>query len=164
VSDEDEMESDKESKDDKSSSESDSDSEELMGSAGMSDSPKDTELELDSLGMIALEGETSSGMIERAVDVLDLLEVWQPLMPRDSTEQEAHAVTHSDTNKVPGPSTSSSEIASEITLGRRERRKRKVVDIGGLDDCLCGSRAEPTADNVIQCKRVGCENLCVKPF
>lgn len=79
MSDEDEMESDKESKDDKSSSESDLDSEELMGSTGMSDSPKDTELELDSLGMIALEGETSSGMIERAVDVLD------PATPRSTS-------------------------------------------------------------------------------
>lgn len=43
-----------------------------------------------------------SRVIERAVDVLqgqtvDLSEVWQPLTPRDSTEQDVHAVTHSDT-------------------------------------------------------------------
>lgn len=66
MSDEDEVESEGES-----SSESDSDSEELMGSAETSDFPKDTELALDNLGMLALEGETSSGgVIEKAVDVL----------------------------------------------------------------------------------------------
>ena len=79
----------------------------------------------------------------------------------DSMEQKTQAVTHSDTNKVPRPSTSDSEIVSEETLGRRERRKRRVVDIGGLDDCLCVSRAEPTANNVIRCKRVGCETVWV---
>ena len=42
-----------------------------VGSAETSDFPKDTELELDSLGTIALEGGTSSGgAIERAVDVV----------------------------------------------------------------------------------------------
>ena len=42
-----------------------------MGSAETSDFPNDTELELDSLGTIALEGGTSSGGgIEGAVDVL----------------------------------------------------------------------------------------------
>ena len=42
-----------------------------VGSAEKSDFPKDTELELNSLGMIALEGGTSSsGTIERAVDML----------------------------------------------------------------------------------------------
>ena len=40
-----------------------------MGSAETSDFLEDTELELDSLGTIALEGGTSSGgAIERAVD------------------------------------------------------------------------------------------------
>ena len=42
-----------------------------VGSAETSDFPKDTELELDSLGTIALGGGTSSGgAIERAVDVV----------------------------------------------------------------------------------------------
>ena len=42
-----------------------------VGSAETSDFPKDTELEFDSLGTIALEGGTSSsGAIERAVDVV----------------------------------------------------------------------------------------------
>ena len=54
-----------------------------------------------------------------------------------------------------------SEIVSEEMLGRHERRKRKVVDIGELEDCLCGSRAEPTTNNVIRCKRVGCETVWV---
>ena len=76
-------------------------------------------------------------------------------------EQKTQAVTHSDTNEVPRPSTSDSEIVNEETLGRRERQKRKVVDIAGLDDCLCGSRAEPTANNVIRCKRVGSETVWV---
>ena len=54
-----------------SSSESNSDSEELVGSAETADFSKDTELEFDSVGMIALEGGTSSGgVIKRAVDVL----------------------------------------------------------------------------------------------
>ncbi|KAF8877308.1 hypothetical protein CPB84DRAFT_1688818, partial [Gymnopilus junonius] len=26
-----------------------------------------------------------------------------------------------------------------------------------LDDCLCGLRVDPTADDVIECKRPGCE-------
>ena len=80
---------------------------------------------------------------------------------RDFMERKTHSVIHSDTNEVPRPSTSDSDIVSEEPLGRRERRKRKVVDIGGLDDCLCGSRAEPTANNVIRCKRVGCETVWV---
>ncbi|EDR03508.1 uncharacterized protein LACBIDRAFT_331543 [Laccaria bicolor S238N-H82] len=181
VSDEDEVESEGES-----SSESESDSEELMGSAETSDFPKDTELALDNLGMLALEGETSSGgVIEKAVDVLqgpntvDLatsrstsvdnfqhipVEQGHVNSPRESMQQEAHAATHSDTNEVPSrPSTSSSEIVSQETVGRRERRKRKIVDIGGLDDCLSGSRAEPTANNVIQCKRIGCETVWAAP-
>ena len=42
-----------------------------MGSAETSDFLEDTELELDSLGTIALEGGTSSGgAIERAVDMV----------------------------------------------------------------------------------------------
>ena len=42
-----------------------------MGSAKTADFPKDTELELDNVGTIALDGGTSSGgVIERAVDVL----------------------------------------------------------------------------------------------
>ena len=53
------------------------------------------------------------------------------------------------------------EIISEEMLGRRERRRRKVVDIGRLEDCLCGSRAEPTANNVIRCKGVRCETVWV---
>ena len=54
-----------------SSPESNSDSKELVGSAETADFSKDTELELDSVGMIALEGGThSGGMIERAVDLL----------------------------------------------------------------------------------------------
>ena len=44
-----------------------------------------------------------------------------------------------------------SEIVSEETLGQCERWKHKVVDIGWLDNCLCGSQAELTANNVIQC-------------
>ena len=41
------------------------------GSTEMADFPKDTELELDSVGTIVLEGGTSSsGVIERAVDEL----------------------------------------------------------------------------------------------
>jgi hypothetical protein len=55
------------------------------------------------------------------------------------------------------PSTSTLQIAGDETTGRRERRKWKIVDIGGLDDCLCGSRAVSTGEGVIQCKRVGCE-------
>ena len=43
----------------------------VVGSAETTDFPKDTELELDSVGTIALEGGTSSsGVIERAVDEL----------------------------------------------------------------------------------------------
>ena len=66
VSDEDnEVGSDKEFKEDESSSEFDSDSTEFVAAL------KHWILELDSLGMIALEGGTSSGgRIEGAVDVL----------------------------------------------------------------------------------------------
>ena len=80
-------------------------------------------------------------------------------------EQKIQPMTHSDTDNVPRPSTSGSEIVSKETSGWHERQKHKVVDIGGLDDCLCGSQAELTANNVIQCKRVGCETVWVsKPI
>ena len=72
------------------------------------DFTKDTELELDSLGTIALEGGTSSGgMIERAVDVLQ------------------------------GDTVDPSEIVSKETLGQH-KWKHKVVNMQELDMKLCG--------------------------
>ena len=62
-----EVGSDEELKEDESSLESSSDSGELVGSTETLDFLKDTELELDSLGTIMLEGGTSSsGVIKRA--------------------------------------------------------------------------------------------------
>ena len=72
MSDEDnEVSSDKELKEDESSLEFDSDSKEFVGSAETWDFPNNTELELDSLGTIVLEGGTSSGGgIKGGVDML----------------------------------------------------------------------------------------------
>ena len=83
-------------------------------------------------------------------------------LPRNFLEQDAQTATNPEpvnTNQAElvEPSTSTLQMAGDKTTGRRERRKRKIVDIGGLDDCLCGYRAVSTAEGVIQCKRVGCE-------
>ena len=89
-------------------------------------------------------------------------------LPQISPEQQAPIETNSKTPCVnrdvllseAGPSTSLRTDGGEL-LGRGERRKRKIVDIGGLDDCLCGSKAVSTADEVIQCRRSGCETVWV---
>ena len=99
-----------------------------VGSAETSDFPKDTELEFDSLGMIALEGGTSQGQAAVA-------------RSKEQWTWSRHAAVIQLV----------SEIVSEEKLGQREKWKHKVVDIGRLDDCLCGSWAELTANNVIQC-------------
>ena len=84
--------------------------------------------------------------------------------PETPLEQDAQNVPNSEpvnTNHAEPSSTPGSGMAVDKIPGRRERRKRKVVEIGGLNDCLCGSRAVSTADDVIQCKRVGCETVWV---
>ena len=82
-------------------------------------------LEFDSLGTIALEGGTLAAVAR-------------------SKEQWTWSRNAAVIQLV-------SEIVSEEKLGQREKWKHKVVDIGRLDDCLCGSWAEPTANNMIQC-------------
>jgi len=80
-------------------------------------------------------------------------------LPQNFLEQDVQTATNPEpvnTNQAEQvkPSTSTLQMAGDEKTGRRERRKRKI---GGLDDCLCGSRAVSTEEGVIQCKRVGCE-------
>jgi len=53
-----------------------------------------------------------------------------------------------------GPSTRLQTVGGEL-LGQGERHKWKIADIGGLDHCLCGSKAVLTANKVIQCETGG---------
>ena len=66
----------------------------------------------------------------------------------DSEELVGSAETSDFRKDSHGTGTWQSEIVSEEMLGQREKRKCKVVNIGELEDCLRGSRAEPTTNNV----------------
>ncbi|KAF8075710.1 hypothetical protein FPV67DRAFT_1664047 [Lyophyllum atratum] len=48
-----------------------------------------------------------------------------------------------------------STIASEVA--GRGKRKRKIVEIHGLNNCECGVPADTASEDVVQCKREACE-------
>jgi hypothetical protein len=86
-------------------------------------------------------------------DVLDQLD--QNECIDDSTDMEVEAAQ-------PSKALDTAVQAVIGSIGRRERHKRNLV----LDDCLCGDRVDPAANNAIQCKRNGCETVWVSnlPF
>ncbi|KAF9455979.1 hypothetical protein BDZ94DRAFT_1302808 [Collybia nuda] len=96
------------------------------------------------------------------------LEPIDHLIPLSSTTPPAPRLKTLGPSDVPTPETvpdgrqpvASAAIDDEVASGTRLQRKRKVLDVGNLSQCLCGNtvfREQTTNGEAVRCKRSGCE-------
>lgn len=101
------------------------------------------------------------------------LEPIDHLIPLSSTTPPAPQLKTLGPSDAPTPETvpdgrqpvASAAIDDEVASGTRPQRKRKVLDVGNLSQCLCGNtvfREQTTNGEAVQCKRSGCETEWVR--
>jgi hypothetical protein len=91
-------------------------------------------------------------------------EIAGPATIASTTHADGYPASIPTVQSTLSPSTSAVAIATEDLPMGRFGRKRKVVQIHGLSDCECGLQADPNAEDVVQCKRDGCETRWVSHF